>query len=346
MSGAPRTRSVRIASATASTVSRSEIALRRRAAASDPGCGPRRLASRRSGVGWSWRGKIARADAAAGLASSGTRSTLRPLSSEPPMPYTTLLFDVADGIARITINRPDKLNALNARRHRRAGRRGRRDRARRRPSAAVVLTGAGPKAFVAGADIARDRRPGAGGREGAGAAQASGCSAAWSAAASRSSPRSTASPSAAAASSRWRAISGSRARARASASPRSSSASGPGYGGTVRLPRLVGRGRALELLLTGAMIDAQEALADRPGEPGGARRPPAAESEQLLPTILENGPLAVRACLEAGGRRAGSGAGSGPAAGGRLFGLLTGTADMREGTGGVSGEAQGPFTGA
>ena len=34
---------------------------------------------------------------------------------------------------------------------------------------------------------------------------------------------------------------------------------GPGYGGTVRLPRLVGQGRALELLLTGAMIDAQEA---------------------------------------------------------------------------------------
>ena len=34
---------------------------------------------------------------------------------------------------------------------------------------------------------------------------------------------------------------------------------GPGYGGTVRLPRLVGRGRALELLLTGAMIDAPEA---------------------------------------------------------------------------------------
>jgi enoyl-CoA hydratase len=66
--------------------------------------------------------------------------------------YSTLLFDLADGIARITINRPDKLNALNAavigeladaaeRVDADAGVRG------------VILTGAGAKAFVAGADI-------------------------------------------------------------------------------------------------------------------------------------------------------------------------------------------------
>ena len=40
----------------------------------------------------------------------------------------------------------------------------------------------------------------------------------------------------------------------------------PGYGGTQRLPRLVGRGRAMQLLLTGETINAAEALADRAGE--------------------------------------------------------------------------------
>ena len=108
---------------------------------------------------------------------------------------------------------------------------------------------------------------------------------------------------------------------------------GPGYGGTVRLPRLVGRGRALELLLTGAMIDAQEALPDRPGQPGRARRTGCwRRSEQLLRTILENGPLAVRACLEAVDAGLDIGLDEALLLEANLFGLLSGTADMREGT--------------
>ena len=68
------------------------------------------------------------------------------------MAYTTLLFDLADGIATITINRPDKLNALNAtviaELDDAAG------RIEREPDIrAALLTGAGAKAFVAGADI-------------------------------------------------------------------------------------------------------------------------------------------------------------------------------------------------
>jgi glycine/D-amino acid oxidase-like deaminating enzyme len=69
------------------------------------------------------------------------------------MSYETLLFDVAEGIATVTINRPDKLNALNAKTIEEIG-----DvftKIAADPAIGVaIVTGAGPKAFVAGADIA------------------------------------------------------------------------------------------------------------------------------------------------------------------------------------------------
>ncbi len=73
----------------------------------------------------------------------------------------------------------------------------------------------------------------------------------------------------------------------------------PGFGGTVRLPRLVGRGRALELLLTGNMIDADEAA-----RIGLVNRVVPAETllddaRTLLRAMLAQGPLAVRLCLQA-----------------------------------------------
>ena len=75
------------------------------------------------------------------------------------MTYQTLLFDLKDAIAFVTINRPDKLNALNDQvvdelAHA-AGRVATEDAIR-----GAILTGAGQKAFVAGADIADLARQG------------------------------------------------------------------------------------------------------------------------------------------------------------------------------------------
>lgn len=105
----------------------------------------------------------------------------------------------------------------------------------------------------------------------------------------------------------------------------------PGYGGTVRLSRLVGLGRAVEMVLTGKRIGAEEAgtiglvndvvpherVLDRAGE--------------LLRTILENGPVAVRMALEALYEGIDQGTREALAGEARLFGLLASTEDMREG---------------
>src|SRR3989441_3710052 len=68
------------------------------------------------------------------------------------MTYQTLLFDVRDGIAFVTINRPDKLNALNDQVMVELGQAAERI-ATESEIKGAILTGAGPKSFVAGADI-------------------------------------------------------------------------------------------------------------------------------------------------------------------------------------------------
>ena len=85
-------------------------------------------------------------------------------------------------------------------------------------------------------------------------------SARWPASPSRSSPRSPGTPSAAAASSRWPATGGSPPTTPSSASPRSSSGIIPGAGGTQRLARLVGPARAKDIIMSGRIVDAEEAL--------------------------------------------------------------------------------------
>ena len=107
----------------------------------------------------------------------------------------------------------------------------------------------------------------------------------------------------------------------------------PGYGGTQRLPRIIGRGRALQLLLTGEVIDAMEAL--RIGLVN--RVVPAADSvveaaRAMLYQMLANGPLALTQCIEAVNEGLELPLARALAMEAEKFGRLTETADMREGT--------------
>jgi enoyl-CoA hydratase len=106
----------------------------------------------------------------------------------------------------------------------------------------------------------------------------------------------------------------------------------PGAGGTQRLARLCGKGAALELILTGEMIPAEEALriglVNRVVEP--AELIPAAEA--MAKKILANGPLAVRYAMEAVERGTEMSLEEGLLLESTLFGLCCATEDMREGT--------------
>ena len=211
--------------------------------------------------------------------------------------FVNLLLDKGDGIATVTINRPAALNALNT-------------ETLRELEAAVtamggdpevrvlIITGAGGKAFVAGADIAvmQGMDPAAA-RELAqqghrvcglierlpkpviaavnGYALGGGCELAMSCDIRIATDTAK------------------------FGQPEINLGIIPGFGGTQRLPRLVGRGRALELLFTGEMIDAREAL-----RIGLVNRvvPPAElldEARTLARKIAGKGLVALRLCKEA-----------------------------------------------
>ena len=105
----------------------------------------------------------------------------------------------------------------------------------------------------------------------------------------------------------------------------------PGYGGTIRLPRLVGRGRALELMLTGEMIDAEEAyrigLVNRVAEPGALLD----TARDLARKMIANGPVAIALALESVDRGMSTTIDDAQMLESNLFGLLASTDDMREG---------------
>lgn len=105
----------------------------------------------------------------------------------------------------------------------------------------------------------------------------------------------------------------------------------PGYGGTVRLPRIIGKGRALEMILVGDRVSAQEAL-----DSGLVNRVVAPESlleaaTALAAKIAARGPVAVALAIESATRGMELDLDDALALEANLFGILASTDDMREG---------------
>ena len=245
------------------------------------------------------------------------------------MAYQTLLLETRDNLAFVTINRPDKLNALNdlvvAELHQAVRELGADASVR-----GVILTGAGPKAFVAGADIGDLARQGViDGRQRAlsgqqmlfalerlgkpvlaavnGFALGGGCELAMAC---------------------HIRIASENARF---GQPEVNLGITPGYGGTQRLPRIVGKGNALYMLLTGEHVGAQDAL--RMGLV--SRVVPLdqlmAEAEKLMRGIIAKGPVALALTIEAVDRGLETTLEEGMRIEADAFGLVASTQDMKEG---------------
>ena len=247
------------------------------------------------------------------------------------MPYQHILFEADDaGIALITVNRPDKRNALSRAVVQELD--DAFDLAARQPEIrALILTGAGEKAFVAGADInelavlspfeAREYALGGqrafrkletlhkpsvaainGHALGGGLELAMACTVRF-------------------------------ASENASlGQPEVKLGIIPGYGGTQRLPRLIGRGRALELLLSGDPVNATEA--HRLGLvnavfPQAGLLP---QSRAWLTRVLANGPLSLALVMEAVDVGLDTGLENGLRFEASAFGVSASTDDRREGT--------------
>lgn len=246
------------------------------------------------------------------------------------MSYETLLFDIRDGVATVTVNRPDKLNALNDQVMAELG-----DAAERITTApeirGAIITGAGSKAFIAGADIGDLSRQGpfdgkARAMRGQGVlrrletcgkpviaavngyALGGGCELAMACHLRLASDTAK------------------------FGQPEVKLGIAPGYGGTQRLPRLVGKGIALHLILSGEMIDAQEAYRIGLVNKVVPAADLLAESEKVLRGILAMAPLAIRLCLEAVDQGLEMTLDEGLLLEANHFGLLAATRDMKEGT--------------
>jgi enoyl-CoA hydratase len=119
----------------------------------------------------------------------------------------------------------------------------------------------------------------------------------------------------------------------------------PGFGGTQRLPRLVGKGRALQMILTGEPIDAQEAhrigLVNEIVAAGALL----VRAEEILRKIAANAPLAVRFSIEAVNRGLQASQDVGLVIESALFAVCASSEDKKEGTAAFIGKRQARFAG-
>ena len=259
------------------------------------------------------------------------------------MAYANLLVETKDGVAVVTINRPDKLNALNDatvddldRAFTALGA----DAAVR----GVILTGSGEKAFVAGADIGElaTQSP-VDGKERSirgqkvldriedlgkpviaavnGFALGGGCELAMACHVR---------------------VASENARL---GTPEVKLGIMCGYAGSQRLPRIVGKGRALEMLLTGEMVDAQEAFRIGLVNRVVPKDKLLAEAEALLRKMIANGPVSLRFTLEAVNSGLELPLAEAQYLEATLFGLICTTADMKEGTTAFLEKRPAKFTG-
>jgi enoyl-CoA hydratase/carnithine racemase len=246
------------------------------------------------------------------------------------MAYENIKFETKDSIAYVTINRPDKLNALNmaTMEELRAAFTAIRDDASVR---VAIVTGAGEKAFIAGADISElakndpvqakaythkgqsvlDLMENCGKPVIAcinGYALGGGCEIAMACTLRLASENAKL------------------------GQPEVKLGIIPGYGGTQRLPRLVGKGLAMQLVLSGEQISAQEAY--RIGlvnevVPLGELIP---RAEAIARKIIANAPLAVQYAMEAVNHGLDMTLAEGLYLEATLFGVCCATEDKREGT--------------
>lgn len=244
------------------------------------------------------------------------------------MSYQFLTLDVGDRIATLTVNRPDKLNALN---DATIGELGIAiEEVRDRDDiAGLIVTGAG-RAFVAGADIAEL------------SSQTATIAKNRALRGQRTYRRFETSPKPVIAAVNGFALGGGCELALAChiriasdkakfGLPEVKLGTCPGYGGTQRLSRIVGKGRAIQLITTAEMIDANEA--HRIGLVNKV-----VTSEELIPAatemmkqILANGPLAVSLCIEAIDRGLEMSLEEGLILEANHFAMLASTEDMAEG---------------